>query len=81
VPESAGSSIYYYYSASKAFVNSLVKTAAIESNAFCTVVNGVMVPGVVNTDIMPFDENTPDKQDGRQHAATLGSCWKTRRKR
>jgi hypothetical protein len=58
--KSAGSSIYYY-STCKAFVKSLVKTAAIKSNAFCILVNRVMVPRVVNIDIMPFDENTNDK--------------------
>jgi len=52
-PKSAGSGIY---SASKAFVNSLVETAAIE-NAPRIRVNGVM-PGVVRTDIMPVDEAT-----------------------
>mmetsp|Transcript_27626 Transcript_27626/g.77405 ORF Transcript_27626/g.77405 Transcript_27626/m.77405 type:complete len:269 (+) Transcript_27626:1403-2209(+) len=52
-PKSAGSSIY---SASKAFVNSLVETAAIE-NAPTIRVNGVM-PGVVQTGIMPVDDAT-----------------------
>lgn len=52
-PKSAGSGIY---SASKAFVNSLVETAAIE-NAPRIRVNGVM-PGVVQTNIMPVDSDT-----------------------
>lgn len=50
-PKSAGSGIY---SASKAFVNNLVETAAIE-NAPRIRVNSVM-PGVVHTEIMPLDE-------------------------
>lgn len=50
-PKSAGSSIY---SASKAFVNSLVETAAIE-NAPRIRVNAVM-PGVVKTGIAPLDD-------------------------
>ena len=54
-PKSSGSSIY---SASKAFVNSLVETAAIE-NAPRIRVNGVM-PGVVRTGIMPVDNETYD---------------------
>lgn len=52
-PKSAGSAIY---SASKAFVNSLVETAAIE-NAPRIRVNGVM-SGVVKTNIMPVDDET-----------------------
>jgi len=52
-PKSAGAAIY---SASKAFVNSLVETAAIE-NAPRIRVNGVM-PGVVRTDIIPVDDDT-----------------------
>lgn len=52
-PKSAGAGIY---SASKAFVNSLVETAAIE-NAPRIRVNGVM-PGVVKTGIMPVDDAT-----------------------
>lgn len=54
-PKSAGSSIY---SASKAFVNSLVKTAAIE-NAPRIRINGVM-PGIIKTDLIPVDEATYD---------------------
>ena len=50
-PKSAGSSLY---SASKAFVNSLVETAAIE-NAPRIRVNAVM-PGVVKTEIAPLDD-------------------------
>ena len=49
-PKSAGSGVY---SASKAFVNSLVETAAVE-NAPRIRVNGVM-PGGVQTNIMPVD--------------------------
>ena len=49
-PKSAGSGMY---SASKAFVNSLVETAAIE-NAPRIRINSVM-PGVVQTEIMPID--------------------------
>jgi len=52
-PKSVGSGIY---SASKAFVNSLVQTAAAE-NAPRIRVNGVM-PGVVKTEIMPVDDAT-----------------------
>jgi NAD(P)-dependent dehydrogenase (short-subunit alcohol dehydrogenase family) len=52
-PKSNGSSIY---SASKAFVNSLVLSAATE-NAPRIRVNGVM-PGVVQTSIMPVDDAT-----------------------
>ena len=52
-PKSSGSGVY---SASKAFVNSLVETAAIE-NAPRIRVNGVM-PGVVQTGIMPVDDAT-----------------------
>lgn len=52
-PKSAGSGVY---SASKAFVNSLVETAAIE-NAPTIRVNGVL-PGVVRTNIMPVDDET-----------------------
>lgn len=55
-PKSAGSGIY---SASKAFVNSLVETAAIE-NAPLIRVNGVL-PGVVQTSIMPVDNDTYQK--------------------
>uniref|UniRef100_A0A7R9ZTD3 Ketoreductase domain-containing protein n=1 Tax=Craspedostauros australis TaxID=1486917 RepID=A0A7R9ZTD3_9STRA len=51
--KSAGSAIY---SASKAFVNSLVETAAVE-NAPRIRVNGVL-PGVVQTNIMPVDDAT-----------------------
>lgn len=50
-PKSIGSSIY---SASKAFVNSIVQTAAIE-NAPRIRVNAVL-PGVIQTDIMPLDD-------------------------
>lgn len=52
-PKSGGSGLY---SASKAFVNSLVETAAIE-NAPRIRVNAVM-PGVVQTNIMPVDDAT-----------------------
>ena len=52
-PKSAGSSVY---SASKAFVNSLVESVAIE-NAPRIRVNSVM-PGVVQTGIMPVDSDT-----------------------
>ena len=52
-PKSAGSGIY---SATKAFVNSLVETAAIEY-APRVRINGVM-PGVVRTSIMPVDDDT-----------------------
>ena len=52
-PKSAGSGLY---SASKAFVNSLVETAAIE-NAPRIRVNAVL-PGVVQTNIMPVDDAT-----------------------
>jgi NAD(P)-dependent dehydrogenase (short-subunit alcohol dehydrogenase family) len=52
-PKSAGSAVY---SASKAFVNSIVETAAIE-NAPRIRVNAVL-PGVVQTDIMPVDDAT-----------------------
>lgn len=52
-PKSAGSSIY---SASKAFVMSLVESAAIE-NAPRIRVNAVL-PGVVQTNIMPVDDAT-----------------------
>ena len=58
-PKSAGSSIY---SATKAFVNSLVETAAIE-NAPRIRVNAVL-PGVVNTEIMPMDDESYDKFGG-----------------
>jgi NAD(P)-dependent dehydrogenase (short-subunit alcohol dehydrogenase family) len=44
------------YSASKAFVNSLVETTAVE-NAPRIPVNSVM-PGVVKTNIMPVDDET-----------------------
>ena len=54
-PKSAGSGVY---SASKAFVNSLVETSAIE-NAPRIRINGVM-PGVVRTGIMPVDNETYD---------------------
>lgn len=52
-PKSAGSAIY---SASKAFVNSLVETAAIEYAPRIRV-NGVL-PGVVKTSIFPVDDDT-----------------------
>eukprot|EP00977_Amphora_coffeiformis_P013541 scaffold3576_cov170-Amphora_coffeaeformis.AAC.23 len=52
-PKSVGSGLY---SASKAFVNSLVQTAAAE-NAPRVRVNGVM-PGVIKTEIMPVDDAT-----------------------
>lgn len=55
-PKSAGSGVY---SASKAFVNSIVETTAIE-NAPRIRVNGVM-PGVVQTGIMPVDDDTYQK--------------------
>jgi NAD(P)-dependent dehydrogenase (short-subunit alcohol dehydrogenase family) len=55
-PKSAGSSVY---SASKAAVNSLVETAAIE-NALTVRVNAVL-PGVVQTGIMPVDHDTYQK--------------------
>lgn len=54
-PKSAGASIY---SASKAFVNSLVETAAIE-NAPRIRVNAVM-PGLVTTEIMGSDHAAYD---------------------
>ena len=54
-PKSAGASIY---AASKAFVNSLVETAAIE-NAPRIRVNAVM-PGLVATSIFPMDTETWD---------------------
>ena len=55
-PKSAGAAMY---SASKAFVNSLVESAAIE-NAPRIRVNGVL-PGVVRTNIMPgVDDKTYD---------------------
>lgn len=52
-PKSVGSALY---SASKAFVNSIVETAAIE-NAPRIRVNAVL-PGVVQTGIMPVDDAT-----------------------
>ena len=52
-PKSAGSSLY---SASKAFVSSLTETAAVE-NAPRIRVNAVL-PGVVQTSIMPVDADT-----------------------
>lgn len=52
-PKSIGSSLY---AASKAFVNSLVQTAAIE-NAPRVRVNAVL-PGVIQTGIMPVDDAT-----------------------
>ena len=52
-PKSAGSSIY---AASKAFVNSLVETAAVEYAPRIRV-NGVL-PGLVRTSIMPVDDAT-----------------------
>ena len=55
-PKSAGSGVY---SASKAAVNSLVETAAIE-NAPRIRVNGVL-PGVIKTGIMPVDDETYEK--------------------
>jgi NAD(P)-dependent dehydrogenase (short-subunit alcohol dehydrogenase family) len=64
-PKSAGSSIY---SASKAFVNSLVQTAAIE-NAPHIRVNGVM-PGVVKTNIVPVDDATYE-----QIGAAMQPLW------
>jgi NAD(P)-dependent dehydrogenase (short-subunit alcohol dehydrogenase family) len=54
-PKSIGSSIY---SASKAFVNNLVLTAAIES-APRVRVNAVL-PGVIKTSIMSMDDDTYD---------------------
>lgn len=51
-PKSAGSAVY---SATKAFVNSLVETAAIE-NAPRIRVNSVM-PGVVKTEVIPLDDD------------------------
>jgi NAD(P)-dependent dehydrogenase (short-subunit alcohol dehydrogenase family) len=50
-PKSAGSGVY---AASKAFVNSIVETAAIE-NAPRIRVNAVL-PGVIQTGIMPLDD-------------------------
>lgn len=64
-PKSAGSSIY---SASKAFVNSLVQTTAIE-NAPRIRVNGVM-PGVVKTNIFPVDDATYE-----QIGAAMQPLW------
>ena len=64
-PKSAGASIY---SASKAFVNSLVETAAIE-NAPRIRINGVM-PGVVATSLIPVDTATYDSI-----ASTLQPLW------
>jgi NAD(P)-dependent dehydrogenase (short-subunit alcohol dehydrogenase family) len=52
-PKSAGSAVY---SASKAFVNSIVETAAIE-NAPRIRVNAVL-PGVIQTSIMDVDDAT-----------------------
>ena len=52
-PKSAGAGIY---SASKAFVNSLVETAAVE-NAPRIRVNSVL-PGLVKTNIMNVDDDT-----------------------
>mmetsp|Transcript_21775 Transcript_21775/g.37063 ORF Transcript_21775/g.37063 Transcript_21775/m.37063 type:complete len:266 (-) Transcript_21775:64-861(-) len=52
-PKSAGSGVY---SASKAFVNSLVETAAIEYAPRIRV-NGVL-PGIVKTSIFPLDDET-----------------------
>ena len=55
-PKSIGSSVY---AASKAAVNSLVETAAIE-NAPHVRINAVL-PGVVQTSIMPVDNDTYQK--------------------
>jgi NAD(P)-dependent dehydrogenase (short-subunit alcohol dehydrogenase family) len=55
-PKSAGSSIY---AASKAAVNVLVMTAAIENSP--TVRVNAVLPGVVQTSIMPVDHDTYQK--------------------
>ena len=64
-PKSAGASIY---SASKAFVNSIVETAAIE-NAPRIRVNAVL-PGVVKTGIAPLGDKEYDAM-----AAQLQPLW------
>jgi len=65
-PKSAGAGIY---SATKAFVNSLVETAAIESAPRIRV-NSVM-PGVVKTGIMPVDDATYE-----HIASAMQPLWK-----
>ncbi|CAB9507884.1 Diacetyl reductase [(S)-acetoin forming] [Seminavis robusta] len=59
-PKSANNGLY---SASKAFVSSLVETAAVE-NAPRIRVNAVL-PGVVKTSLMPVDDETYDTIGGR----------------